>query len=212
MKKTVLRKENVFTCVTFGALVLFVIVESFFKPEGLTVVAFTVALSVLVLSLIKLGADVAEDINDSLTGFIKDAKRQTGCNSEELNELISSSPDNVNETIEKMANCGKDPEARKRILRNYYSSTRTRLKTRRVRRALLYIYYAIFMLLLSFLLLHFELVPIAKESGILAAVDMNVLTLWSLVVVLFEIMMKDILEKTIKAIITRRLGIQLNWY
>jgi len=212
LKKTVLRKENVFTCVTFGALVLFVIVESLFKPEGLTIVAFAVALSVLVLSLIKLGADVAEDINDSLTGFIKDVRRQTGCNSEELNVLISTSPDNVNEAIEKMANCSKDPETRKRILRNYYSSMKTRLKTRRLRRALLYAYYAIFMLLLSFLLLHFELVPIAKESGILAAVDMNILTLWSLVVVLFEIMMKDILEKTIKAILTKQLGIQLNWY
>ena len=71
MEKAVFRKENVFTCVMFGALVLFVVVETIMAPESLPAIAFFVAISVFALSIIKVSADIAESMNDRLTTHMK---------------------------------------------------------------------------------------------------------------------------------------------
>lgn len=67
------------------------------------------------------------------------------------------------------------------------------------------------MVLLVLLLLHNELGEICMVSA-LNTVDVNLFTIWSLVIVLVEIMMKDILEDIIWCFVGKRLGVNLEWY
>ena len=67
------------------------------------------------------------------------------------------------------------------------------------------------MLMFLLLLLHTELSTIIS-NGSLGEVDLNLFTLWSLIVVLIEIMMKDIFEDIVGFFLDKKIGINLEWY
>ena len=67
------------------------------------------------------------------------------------------------------------------------------------------------MLLKILLLLHTELSTIIS-NGSLGEVDLNLFTLWSLIVVLIEIMMKDIFEDIVGFFLDKKIGTNLEWY
>ena len=96
-------------------------------------------------------------------------------------------------------------------LYQYHKARRVRKKVRKMRRAILYLYYFIFMLMFLLLLLHTELSTIIS-NGSLGEVDLNLFTLWSLIVVLIEIMMKDIFEDIVGFFLDKKIGINLEWY
>ena len=212
LKRTVLRKENVFTCVTFGALFLFVISESVINPDNLATTAFLIAVSVFLLSLFKLFADVAEDINDRLTNYLRTFGQYRGYDGLKLRSLREAPESGVEAILEDMTAELKDSIRQKDELQSYRAAYLARASARKIRRALLYVYYFVFMLLFALLLLHSELTPFLEQSGLLVSVNINLLTLWSLVVVLFEVMMKGMFEKTIAALLEHKLGFRLGWY
>ena len=72
-----------------------------------------------------------------------------------------------------------------------------------VRRALLWMYYIIFMLILVILLLRTEISNVINVDSI-KLLDTNILTMWSLVIILVEIMMKDIIEQIIINFLTKK--------
>lgn len=98
MKERVLIKKNVFTCVMFGAIFLFVLCESVFKSDTLSTIAFMIAIPIFILSLIKLVVDVLEDLNDKITSFLSDTERGDIPSLEDLDtirETEENSLDNV---------------------------------------------------------------------------------------------------------------------
>lgn len=72
-----------------------------------------------------------------------------------------------------------------------------------VRRALLWMYYIIFMLILVILLLRTEISNVINVDSI-KLLGTNILTMWSLVIILVEIMMKDIIEQIIINFLTKK--------
>ena len=68
------------------------------------------------------------------------------------------------------------------------------------------------MTVLLLLLLHTELYHILSNSPFFSSINMNLFTLWSLIILLFEIMMKNIVEDIISVIIQKFIGINLEYY
>ena len=64
-------------------------------------------------------------------------------------------------------------------------------------------YYIIFMLILVILLLRTEISNVINVDSI-KLLDTNILTMWSLVIILVEIMMKDIIEQIIINFLTKK--------
>lgn len=212
LEKAIFRKENVFTCVMYGALVIFVVVESVLRPESIAVVAFLVALAVFVLSVFKVAADIAEDVNDKLTSHMRSVERWPQHKNPAFRAMREASPEDAERIIAEMAFVCKDRDLQTDRLRSYRAAYYTRAKVRVVRRSLLFCYYFVFMLLFVALLLHAELMP-ALGQFVAANPDVaSVLTLWSLVVVLTEVMMKGLIEKADVPILENRLGFKLELY
>jgi len=63
------------------------------------------------------------------------------------------------------------------------------------------------MIVLTLLLLHSELYQMLDNVKWFASINMNYLTLWSLIVLLFEIMMKDMVEDIIYVAIHKFIGL-----
>ena len=68
------------------------------------------------------------------------------------------------------------------------------------------------MLVLLLLLLHTELYHLLSYSPIFSSINMDLFTLWSLIIILFEIMMKNIVEDIISVCIQKITGINLEYY
>ena len=73
------------------------------------------------------------------------------------------------------------------------------------------IYLYDFMLMFVVLLLHSELATYVTD-GILCKMDLNIFTIWSLIIVLLEIMMKDFVEDIIVYVIDKSMKINLSWH
>lgn len=174
--------------------------------------AFLIAVSVFLLSIFKLFADVVEDINDRLTNYLRTFGQYRGYDSPKLRSLREAPESEVEAILEDMTAESKDSNRQKDELRSYRAAYLARTRARKIRRTLLYVYYFVFMLLFALLLLHSELTPLLEQSGLLASININLLTLWSLVVVLFEVMMKSMFEKTVAAVLEHKLGFRLGWY
>ena len=88
-------------------------------------------------------------------------------------------------------------------VQNYKTCFDMRKTFRCVRRALLWMYYIIFMLILVILLLRTEISNVINVDSI-KLLGTNILTMWSLVIILVEIMMKDIIEQIIINFLTKK--------
>ena len=97
-------------------------------------------------------------------------------------------------------------------LKSYRSAYKVRVKVRAVRRILLWLYYIVFMMLLVALLLHAELAEPLKTVIAQSSDITSVITLWSLIVVLFEVMMKSLASKAAVPILEDRLGFRMEKY
>lgn len=212
MKERVLIKKNVFTCVMFGAIFLFVLCESLFKSDTLSTIAFIIAIPIFILSLIKLVVDVLEDLNDKITSFLSNIENQDIPSWEELEKIRDAKEDILNDTISDISNkypnnCWIADE-----LKKYFYARKTRSSIRIFRRGMLYIYYSVFMIILLLLLLHTEIYTLLENNSWLTTINMDLFEVWSLIIILLEIMMKDIIEDAITYVIDKKMGIDLEYY
>lgn len=212
MKERVLIKKNVFTCVMFGAIFLFVLCESVFKSDTLSTIAFIIAIPIFMLSLIKLVIDVLEDLNDKITSYLKDTEHRSIPSWEDLDTIREVKEDALEDVINSIT-----PKYTNYIgigdnLKKYFYARKTRASIRVFRRAMLYIYYSVFMIILLLLLLHTELYGLLENTSWLNTINIDLFEVWSLIIILLEIMMKDIIEDAITYIIDKKMGIDLEYY
>jgi hypothetical protein len=211
MKERVFIKKNVFTCVMFGAIFLFIIYESLIANTDLSILAFFIAIPTFILSFLKLWVDILEDINNKITNFLKQTEKNNNIEWQILDEIRENDENNVDEIIKEYMDGHPNYKWIEKSLYQYHKVRRVRKKVRKMRRAILYLYYFIFMLMFLLLLLHTELSTIIS-NGSLSEVDLNLFTLWSLIVVLIEIMMKDILEDIVGFFLDKKIGTNVEWY
>lgn len=205
MKDRIFIKENVFTCVMFGAILLFIIYESFIMNTDLSILAFIIAIPTFILSLTKLMVDILEDINNKITDFLKQIEDRPNIGWNILNEIRLNDKNEVSDIIQIYMDEHMEQEWVAEELEQYHKARNVRNKIRKIRRAVLYFYYFIFMIMFLLLLLHTELSAfITKELG---GIDLNLFTLWSLIVIMTEIMMKNILEEMVGIFLTKRIGV-----
>ena len=153
MKERVLIKKNVFTCVMFGAIFLFVLCESLFKSDTLSTIAFIIAIPIFMLSLIKLVVDVLEDLNDKITSYLKDTEHRNVFSWEDLATIRDVKEDTLEDAINSITPKYTNYIGISDNLKKYFYARKTRTSIRIFRRAMLYIYYAVFMTILLLLLL-----------------------------------------------------------
>lgn len=205
MKDRIFIKENVFTCVMFGAILLFIIYESFIMNTDLSILAFIIAIPTFILSLTKLMVDILEDINNKITDFLKQIEDRPNIGWNILNEIRLNDKNEVSDIIQIYMDEHMEQEWVAEELEQYHKARNVRNKIRKIRRAVLYFYYFIFMIMFLLLLLHTELSAfITKELG---GIDLNLFTLWSLIVIMTEIMMKNILEEMVGIFLAKRIGV-----
>ena len=212
MKERVLLKKNVFTCVMFGAIFLFVLCESLFKSDTLSTIAFIIAIPIFMLSLIKLVVDVLEDLNDKITSYLKDTEHRNVFSWEDLATIRDVKEDTLEDAINSITPKYTNYIGISDNLKKYFYARKTRTSIRIFRRAMLYIYYAVFMTILLLLLLHTELYSLLESTSWLSSINMDLFEVWSLIIILLEIMMKDIIEDAITYIIDKKMGIDLEYY
>lgn len=166
MKDRIFIKENVFTCVMFGAILLFIIYESFIMNTDLSILAFIIAIPTFILSLTKLMVDILEDINNKITDFLKQIKDRPNIGWNILNEIRLNDKNEVSDIIQIYMDEHMEQEWAAEELEQYHKARNVRNKIRKIRRAVLYFYYFIFMIMFLLLLLHTELSAfITKELG-----------------------------------------------
>ena len=213
MKEKIFVKKNVFTCVMFGAIFLFVLYESIAKNTDLSMLAFFIGISTFLLSLINLIVDFAEDINDKITAFLQSVENYSNnlIDWEILSHIRENDGGDINTLVEQYCDSDSTNECVKETLIQYHKARISRKRARKIRRFFLYIYYGVFMILFVLLLLHSELAEICM-SGVFENIDLNLFTIWSLIIILLEIMMKSIFEDFMIYCLDKRLGTNLEWY
>ena len=216
MKERVFIKKNIFTSVMFGAVFLFVLFESIFYGHNLSGIAFLISIPIFILSLIKIIIDISEDINDKITSFLSNVENYPtyydDFSWEYLEQIRGCNDTTFKDTIENIIFDKPNLNHLKDDLFNYYQSRKYRKTIRSYRRFFLYIYYALLMIVLLLLLLHTELYHLLSNSPFFSSINMDLFTLWSLIILLFEIMMKNIVEDIISVIIQKFIGINLEYY
>ena len=216
MKKRVFIKKNIFTSVMFGAVFLFALLESVFYSHNLLGIVLLISIPIFILSLIKIIIDISEDINDKITSFLSDVEDNLTCYDdfswEYLNQINKCNDNTYKDTIENIISDKPNLNPLKYDLLDYYRSSKYRKNVRSCRRLFLYIYYAMLMIVLLLLLLHTELYNLLSNNSFFSSINMDLFTLWSLIILLFEIMMKNIVEDIILVIIKKFIGINLEYY
>ena len=216
MKNRVFIKKNISTSVMFGAVFLFVLIESIFYKNNLSGIAFIISIPIFILSLIKIIIDILEDINDKITSFLSNVEKYPtyydDFSWEDLEQIEVCSDTTFKDTIENIISTKPTLDYLKDDLFNYYHSRKCRETIRSYRRFFLYIYYTLLMIVLFLLLLHTELYNLLSNSPFFSSINMDLFTLWSLIILLFEIMMKNMVEDIISVIIQKYIGISLEYY
>lgn len=213
MKDQIFTKRNIFTCVMFGAIFLFVLIESICFKINLSAIAFIIAVPVFILSLLKIATDILEDINDKETNYLRVSESDHFIFSDydTVNKIRNCDDQTVNDTIETLIDKNQGSLYAKEALTHYYKIFKSRCRVRKVRRCLLYFYYATFLLVFVLLLLHTEITAFLSNT-LFISLNTDLLSVWTLIIILFEIMMKTIFEKWLTYLIKKKIGIDIDDY
>lgn len=177
-----------------------------FLDVDLSVLSFLIVIPTFILSCIKLGVNVSEDINNKITSFLKSCEQ--GYNNI---RMYSDYFDRENK-LPSSINCDSvNIEWIEGEVKKYKEARVCREKLRKIRRGFLYVYYAVFMVMLAMLLLHSEL-SVFLDSIIMNNTNLNIFTIWTLVLILLEISMKDIFEDFIFYCLEKKMGVNFDWY
>ena len=211
MKERILIKQNVFTCVMFGAILSFVVYQSIFCSKDMSVLAFIIAVPTFLLSILKLIVDILEDLNDRITSYLQQIEKLDYYDCELLKSIREKDNGDISNIFDDYFAKTPDNAWKTEELGSYHNARITRKRIRKIRRGVLYVYYLIFMIMFVLLLLHSEL-SIWIRNSIGRAIDLNLFTIWSLIIVLLEIMMKSIFEDILFLCLEKKTGIDLQWY
>ena len=204
--KKILIRKNVFPCVMFGSVLIFVLIETLYFNENVGLLSFIIAVPVFISSILKMFSNGLESINDKLTNFIARLKDCPGINYEMLDAVRLAIKKEKNEIIE---NSTKDNNLRE-TLEQYKKAFSVRQKIRKARRILLFLYYLLLMLTLVLLFLREDVYLVLSQ--IFSETNTEILAIWSFVVILFEIMMKDVIEDLFISLTHKIIGINYDYY
>lgn len=147
-----------------------------------------------------------ESINDRLTNFIERLKDWPGITYEMIDAVRLANKQEKNKIIE---NLTKDINLRE-TLEQYKKAFSVRQKIRKARRILLFLYYFLLMLTLVLLFLREDIYLILSQ--IFSEANTEILAIWSFVVILFEIVMKDVVEDLFVSLAHKLIGINYDYY
>ncbi len=147
-----------------------------------------------------------ESINDRLTNFIERLKDWPGITYEMIDAVRLANKQEKNKIIE---NLTKDINLRE-TLEQYKKAFSVRQKIRKARRILLFLYYFLLMLTLVLLFLREDIYLILSQ--IFSEANTEILAIWSFVVILFEIVMKDVVEDLFVSLTHKLIGINYDYY
>lgn len=204
--KKFLTRKNVFPCVMFGSVLIFVLIETLYFKENVGLLSFIIAVPVFISSILKMLSNGLESINDKLTNFIERIKSWPEITYEMLDAVRLASRKEKNEIIE---NLTKDDNLRE-ALEQYKKAFSIRQKIRKARRILLFLYYLLLMLTLVLLFLREDVYLVLSQ--IFSETNTEILAIWSFVVILFEIMMKDVIEDLFVSLTHKLIGINYDYY
>ena len=204
-KKFLIRK-NVFPCVMFGSVLIFVLIETLYFKENVGLLSFIIAVPVFISSILKTFSNGLESINDKLTNFIARIKDWPDITYEMLDAVRLANKKEKNKIIE---NLTKDNNLRE-TLEQYKKAFSIRRKIRNARRILLFLYYLLLMLTLVLLFLREDVYLVLSQ--IFSETNTEILAIWSFVVILFEIMMKDVIEDLFISLTHKIIVINYDYY
>lgn len=203
MKEPTSVKENIFTSVMFCAILLFVIYKSIVIDTDLPILAFLIAVPTFILSIIKLVVDVLGDINSEIAGFMKKMEDDSSIDQKIFRLIRENVRYDIYDTLDVYMYCRRGPTDE--VLKQYHKAYKVLLKIKNIRKVIMYCYYSIFMIMFLLLLLHTELSKTIVK--IFPGNTSNLFALWSLIVIMIEIMMKDILEEGIGFLLGKKIGV-----
>lgn len=200
--RSIFRKESVFTCLTFGAIFIFAVVQTINPDDDLALIACMLSIFIFLISILKLVVTILEDIIEKETEVLKQEEEyglfnyEYGVLSYEKIWDIRNSKSSIPEDILSEVKAKENAENNLHKIKRYKTCFDMRKVFRSIRRVSLWIYYAIFGIILVALLLRTEISSAINIDSV-RLLDTNIITMWSLVIILIEIMMKDIIEQII---------------
>ena len=127
----------------FGAVFLFILFESRYYQDNLSKIAFIISIPIFILSLIKIGIDISEDINDSITSHLEGYEEyrfnRVDNYYDTLEQIRKSNEHDLEDTIESIVSEKPDFGCYKKDLFDYYHLRKYREIIRSIRRFCLYI-------------------------------------------------------------------------
>lgn len=199
-------KKNVFPCVMFGSVLIFVLIETLYFKENVGLFSFIIAVPVFISSILKTLSNGLESINDKLTNFIEKIKKWPDITYEMLDAVRLANKQEKNKII---GNLTKDINLQE-TLEQYKKAFSVRQKIRKARKVLLFLYYFLLMLTLVLLFLREDIYLILSQ--IFSEANTEILAIWSFVVILFEIVMKDVVEDLFVSLTHKLIGINYDYY
>lgn len=190
----------------FGSVLIFVLIEMLYFNENVGLLSFIIAVPVFISSILKMFSNGLESINDRLTNFIERLKDWPGITYEMIDAVRLANKQEKNKIIE---NLTKDINLRE-TLEQYKKAFSVRQKIRKARRILLFLYYFLLMLTLVLLFLREDIYLILSQ--IFSEANTEILAIWSFVVILFEIVMKDVVEDLFVSLTHKLIGINYDYY
>ncbi len=206
MIKSVFIKENVTPCVTFGGISIGIVLVCFIDPEATGIIALLVSFPVFLLSISKLVIEVTEMINDLITKKLgRDEQNPEKMINvfREMNkpEIIKKGINDFSEFFERfdvVDKRNKEYQYYLKMIEEDFKIIKFRVSVRKVRRRMLWLYYAIIMLMIALLILHSEIATIIYNLNSLSGLS-NILALISIIFILIEVMMKGVMKNIVKA-------------
>lgn len=211
--KSIFRKENVFTCLTFGAIFVFAVTQTISPSDDLVLVAWILSVFIFLISILKLVITILEDIIGKQTALLKHEEEQGLFNYQngdvpyEKIWEIRGSEKGVPKDILSEIKMKQNAEYLLATIEKYKTCFDMREIFRHIRRISLWIYYIIFGIILVILLLRTEISNVVNVNSI-KLLDTNILAMWSLVIILIEIMMKDIIEQIVINLLAKKYKIE----
>lgn len=207
MCKKIFSKQNILPFLTFGSILISTIVFSFEKIDSIDLVTGILSIIIFFMSIVQSVVAVMEDINDALTNKLISDENDKG----EIRKIgirkIRDADDNQLKEIIIQSGIDKDY-----VIKGFYTykkSLEIRKGIRFWRRIMLFIFYIIFMLMFVVLILHYEIILMFNNLGVNNIND-GIITLWTLVIFVFEIIMKDKFKMIIREIFAKKYNIYLN--
>ena len=189
-------KTNAFNVVFFTAIFVMVIIKSILNPQELAIISPILALLIFVLSLLNLIVSITESLITSQTEEMKSLEcyfRKDFDNISDLNLFDFQLADKLTlQRVLKKAQTMNFPSHTISDIAQYWFTAKSRFQYRKMRRKFLWAYYFFILLILIYLFIASDLQ--------LFLLDFKVgdYTLWSFVIILFEITIKAALTKDLQ--------------